>query len=382
MQIAILPYDWNPYRDELNIEGVKFVDVPICADIGNFPGDLECISDHIESEYATVLISTKGDQPLDNLSDYIIVWATHLYPYYQYGVYSVSYSCDPNDKYDSYGFPPTPKWTVCKKTKNGYHGIVYKTTDDLTQTSDFPNVYHFATLGNILPPGGIQIRCPDAVMQGLFIGIACDSQVESYIDFTCTVSGQNSNSTKIVPCTSKTVQLLCGKDETASTLTIEATSALGLKASKTITVLPFSGGTPDNDPDGDGYTANSSVTDIALYANPGTVVPGGRSTVEVSVNGTGNYSQAFTAKIEGNNSRNTYIVAGSNFCNVWVGNNETAEYVTVTATSVQDPTVTAAVNIYIDQDGTAPEPGSDDEQLQLAFLKGYAAARALFGGGG
>lgn len=241
-----------------------------------------------------------------------------------------------------------------------------------------------------LPTGGIIIRCPDSVTQGLFIGIACDSIDKNYIDFTCELSGNTSPQTMLMPNSDKTVRLQCAKDEAAGSLTIEVASTENpaLTASKTIAVIPHDWTYPDDedDPGGDpggnpggggGWDETSMVTGVSLYVYPSTVVPGGRATVEVSVNGIGNYSQAFTARLSGHSSPETELFSAGYSCNVWIDKAETAEYVLVTVASVQDPTVTATEMIYIDYSGTEEE-GTTQQQLQQAFWKGFAAARAYF----
>jgi len=237
----------------------------------------------------------------------------------------------------------------------------------------------------------ITIRCPDYIRKGSFIGIACDTPKESYIDFTCTLSGNNSERTKLMELSDKSLRLQCGSDETSSELLIEAVSASNpnLKTSKRITVLPYgwsgewdSGGDSGGGDSGggdDGSSGTSSlVTDIALSVNPDTVVPGGHSIIEVSVNGTGDYSQAFTAQLSGHTSPDTHLVAGSNSCNLWVGEDETASSVLVTVSSVQDPSITAVKTIYIDQSGAEEDEATTAQQLQQTFWRGYATARAYF----
>ena len=371
-QIAIVPFEGD----------IRLVNVPIAEineNLDGFPDAYECISSHInEGESVKIYIAINRNQPLDNASDYILISCT--------SGYGLSYRAFTNRQNGwSIATNLVAPWTVCKSVASGKYCVVgWDKTHKCYIASDIDDdISYPAEICDILPPGGISIRCPDAVMQGLWIGIACDSLYESYIDFTCTLSGHTSPTTKLIQSTEKTVQLLCGSDESASSLHIVCESELGVTASKDITVLPLSGGIPDGAPGGGGGDATTStVTNIDLYANPDTVAPGGRSTIEVSVNGTGYYSQAITAKLEGNTSLDTILIAGVYSGNVWVGQDETAEYVTVTVISEQDPSISASVRIYIDQDGTAPDPGSHEEQLRRAFLQGYAAARALFGGGG
>lgn len=137
------------------------------------------------------------------------------------------------------------------------------------------------------------------------------------------------------------------------------------------------GGGGDNPGGGGGDDETSLVTGIDLYVYPDTVVPGGRATIEVSVNGIGNYSKAFAARLSGHASSETELFAAGNSCTVWIAEEETAEYVLVTVVSVQDPTVTATEMIYINHSGTEEE-GTTQQQLQQAFWKGFAAARAYF----
>ena len=141
---------------------------------------------------------------------------------------------------------------------------------------------------------------------------------------------------------------------------------------------PGGGGDPDPGGGGGGGDDETSlVTGIDLHVYPDTVVPGGHATIEVTVNGIGNYSKAFTARLSGHSSAETELFSAGSSCNVWIAEEETAEYVLVTVASVQDPTITATEMIYIDYSGTEDE-GTTREQLQRAFWKGFAAARAYF----
>lgn len=137
------------------------------------------------------------------------------------------------------------------------------------------------------------------------------------------------------------------------------------------------GGSGGGSGGGGEWDETSLVTGIDLHVSPDTVVPGGHATIEVTVNGIGNYSQEFTATVSGQASSETELFSAGNSCIVWVAEEETAEYVLVTVASVQDPTVTATEMIYIDHSGTEEE-GATQEQLQGAFCKGFAAARAYF----
>ena len=140
---------------------------------------------------------------------------------------------------------------------------------------------------------------------------------------------------------------------------------------------PGGGGDNPGGGGGGGDDETSLVTGIDLYVYPDTVVPGGHATIEVSVNGIGNYSKAFTARMSGHASSETELFSAGYSCNVWVAEEETAEYVLVTVTSVQDPNITATEMLYIDHTGTEEE-GTTQEQLQKAFWKGFAAAKGYF----
>lgn len=142
-------------------------------------------------------------------------------------------------------------------------------------------------------------------------------------------------------------------------------------------VDPGGGGDNPGGGGGGGGDETPLVTGIGLNVYPRTVVPGEHATVEVKVYGIGNYSQAFTAELSGNASAETELVAGENSCNVWISEEETADYVLITITSEQDPYITATEMVYIDHDGMTEED-TTEEQLQGTFWKGFAAARAYF----
>lgn len=129
---------------------------------------------------------------------------------------------------------------------------------------------------------------------------------------------------------------------------------------------------------GGGTTETPAVTGIDLTVTPDTVVPGGHALGQVNVIGTGNYNPDFVAYIDGHTSPNTYIVKGLAGFNVWVGQDETADYVLATAQSVHNPMLTATEMLYIDQSGSGSEPEITEEQLRLSYLKGCATARAYF----
>jgi hypothetical protein len=233
-----------------------------------------------------------------------------------------------------------------------------KAEERFSDTNDYP----------ISPASSISIRCPDSVRQGLYIIVACDTAEQKYVDFTCTLSGHTSDKTFLMQNTDKTLRLQCGSDEGASELLLEVESK-GATASKTIAVIPNGGG-GGNAP----YDPTSRVTDISLLAFPDTVAPGGYSIMLISVNGEGDYSQRITAEISGHTSADTQYFSDGYFCNIAVGKDETADSILVTITSAQDPTVSASVSVNVDHSGDTPvDPGTDEERLQRAFWKGFAA---------
>ena len=265
--------------------------------------------------------------------------------------------------------------------RDDYTGTRYTHTDIADSTNPIVwanyNIYnsyggiYLAASAPVPVYSGISIRCPDSVRQGLFIIVACDSPEQPYVDFTCTLSGHTSSRTKLMQNTDKTLRLQCGSDEGASELLLEVESG-GATASKAIKVIPY---TPVGPGSGDSeYDTDSKVTDISLLAFPDTVAPGGYSIMLISVNGEGNYSQRITAEISGHTSADTQYFSDGYFCNIAVGKDETAESILVTITSAQDPSVSASVWVNVDHSGDTPlDPGTDEERLQRAFWKGFAA---------
>lgn len=356
-----------------DISGLDFraVDIPIMefdGDTSNFPGDTVCISDYLtEGAVETVFISLKQDQPIDDMTDFISL---------SFGdgggvAYSVYKDSMPVDSGGSIFQAP---WTVYASTTK--YGLIGKTNrDNIWDTFDFLYINRYANRAYDFvitnKTSDISIRCPDSVRQGLFIIVACDSPEQPYVDFTCTLSGHTSPMTKLMQNTDKTLRLQCGSDEGASELLLEVESG-GATASKAITVIPY---TPVGPGSGDNeYDTESKVTDISLLAFPDTVAPGGYSIILISVNGEGDYSQRITAEISGHTSAETQYFSDGYFCNIAVGKDETAESILVTITSAQDPSVSASAWVNVDHSGDTPtDPGTDEERLQRAFWKGFAA---------
>ena len=159
----------------------------------------------------------------------------------------------------------------------------------------------------------------------------------------------------------------------------EATAADGtiFKTGSMIAVVKGDDSSNPGDGGSGGDGTDNYVTDISLTVNPDTVPPGGHALFAVDVNGIGNYDPSFTAQINGHTSANTKLSQALIGGNLLVGTDETADYVLLTVASVQAPDITATEMIYIDHSGTGDGIGITEEQLRLAFWKGYAAAKAM-----
>lgn len=351
------------------------VDMPVVPFDGpaysDFTGAEVYASDYISEEdgYVNVIIPIKAGQTTTAISDCILIICV--------ASGSISYSVFVDNKPKSNASTIYEDPWVFFQTSSGKYGVVARNNRDNVwggfQFKTGDNSYVSAVY-DLLPSANISdisIRCPDSVRQGLFIIVACDSPEQPYVDFTCTLSGHTSPMTKLMQNTDKTLRLQCGSDEGASKLLLEVESG-GATASKAITVIPYTPvgpGTGDNE-----YDTTSRVTDISLLAFPDTVAPGGYSIILISVNGEGNYSQRITAEISGHTSADTQYFSDGYFCNIAVGKDETAESILVTITSAQDPGVSASVTVNVDHSGDTPvDPGTDEERLQRAFWKGFAA---------
>lgn len=120
--------------------------------------------------------------------------------------------------------------------------------------------------------------------------------------------------------------------------------------------------------DGTDTEKESYVSGIILEATPQTVFTGEQVTINVTVEGMGNYSKAFVADIFGHTSLVTTLIVNDTVCTLTIGTDETADIVTVT---VMAGDISEFVDIYVRYD--------TPERLRAAFLKGYATAKALQG---
>lgn len=349
------------------------------GDPESFMENVACTSDYFAADVREhMYISLKPNQPIYDITDCIEIG-------FQHGA-NLTVSVYKGSETDVLSLTTifTAPWSFCRFESGEYGFVAWNKRDskwEVFALSDYKpeaivvNVYDFLETKK---HSGISIRCPDFVRQGLFIIIACDSQEEPYIDFTCTLSGHTSPMTKLMQNTDKTLRLQCGSDEGASELLIEVASvyAPSVTVSKAITVIPYNGGGGGN---GNGpYDPTSKVMDISLLAFPDTVAPGGFSIILTSVNGVGDYSQQITAQISGHSSEDTKVYSDGYFCNIAVGKDESAQSVLVTVTSVQDPTVFASVVVMVDHSGTSENPVTEKEQIRQMFWSGFSSAKAHF----
>lgn len=137
------------------------------------------------------------------------------------------------------------------------------------------------------------------------------------------------------------------------------------------------GGGGGTDPGGGGVDT-SGVTDIQVSMYPEEVAPGGHAIFEVLVVGEGNYSSEYTLELNGQESEDTYVVEGRGLGNIWVAEDETADFVLLTVTSVENPLIQTSEMLYINQDAVI-EPEATAEQLQRSYMQGMATAKAYFG---
>lgn len=114
---------------------------------------------------------------------------------------------------------------------------------------------------------------------------------------------------------------------------------------------------------------------------------------EMTLSGQGEINPLYrTELLRNENCDDDGTISSVNYT-LYCGKYETAETLTLTATPISAPWVTATKTITVygevsddDDDAGGDDTGEDsestDEQLRLAFLKGVATAKALFGGGG
>ena len=150
--------------------------------------------------------------------------------------------------------------------------------------------------------------------------------------------------------------------------------------------LEIESGEPEGGGGGGGYYPGgddiiidtSAVTDIIVSIIPMEVTPGGHAFFEVLVTGTGNYSGEYTLELNGQESPDTYFTKGSGVGNIWIAEDETADFVLLTATSVENPLIQTTEMLYIDQTAVV-DPVATADQLQRAYMQGYATAKAYLG---
>lgn len=133
---------------------------------------------------------------------------------------------------------------------------------------------------------------------------------------------------------------------------------------------------PDFDEDGPNEEF-SYVDDILVAVVPETAVPGSRAFYQVNVTGSGSYSRAYTVALSNQESLYTKVTDGNGSGNVWIAEDETADFVLLTATSVEEPLIQTSVMLYIDHE-TVVDPVATTEQLQRAFQQGCATAKVYF----
>ena len=158
---------------------------------------------------------------------------------------------------------------------------------------------------------------------------------------TWTLEGaRTSASTNI---SSSTGVLTVGADETASALTVRATSTVDTSKSGTATVNLI---TP------------ITVTSVTVSPNPANVAKGKTQSFSVSVSGTGNPSQTVTWTLEGAKTSASTSINSSTGA-LTIGTDETATTLTVRATSTVDSSKSGTASVTITGFDTGV-PGLDD----------------------
>ena len=170
--------------------------------------------------------------------------------------------------------------------------------------------------------------------------------------FTATVTGENNPSTEVIwsvsggtsEVTKITAEgkLTVGSDETAQTLTVTATSKADAAKSDTATVTVTTGGTQPTEP---------TVTAVAVTPKTASVKQGAEQTFTATVTGENNPSAEVIWSVSGGTSDATKITAEGELT---VGSDETAQTLTVTATSKADAAKSDTATVTVTTGGTQP----------------------------
>lgn len=154
---------------------------------------------------------------------------------------------------------------------------------------------------------------------------------------TWSVSGNNSGGTTI----NESGKLHIADDETASTLTVTATSTVDNtqngNATVTVSSTPVDVGTP---------------TDIVVTPSTARIKTGNSFDFSAVVNGDNEPSQEVTWSIENNTSNDTTV---DNNGNVTIGSDEVATTINVIATSVIDTSISGSATVTVVNPASAPE---------------------------
>lgn len=213
---------------------------------------------------------------------------------------------------------------------------------------------------------GISISSPDSVTQGSNAEFTVTVEGTGEFDSTCTatLSGNTSTETTLTETeTPNTYRLECGSDETATEITVTVTSVAdsSISAAKTISV------------------ENAvTITSISI-SSPDSVTQGEKILIISTIEGTGDFDNTCSITLSGNSDLTTELIESpiQNAYYLKCGLNETATEITVTVTSVANPTISASKTVLVEAITYHPE----SFQLGLAVglgLKGwYRAAKPV-----
>ena len=163
---------------------------------------------------------------------------------------------------------------------------------------------------------------------------------------TWSVSGNQSNGTTI----DQNGLLTVGTDETATTLTVTATSNGDSTKSGIVTVTV------------EAATPPPTITGVTVNPTTASLQTGGTQQFNATVTGTGDFSQTVTWSVEGAVSTSTKISSDGMLT---VGEDETAATLTVTATSNGDNTKSGTATVTVE-----PEPITHSIQLSAEPSEG------------